>query len=151
MFSRKKYQSAICLLVELLLFFLAAAGWTLSRRGQQRSVWAPSYEAEHSTESQNQRGWNGPLEIIQSNPLLRQAPYSRLHAKASRQFLNVSREGIHNLSGQLVPVLCHSQSKEVISHVRMELSMFRFVPIAFCPVAGHHQKEPRPMHLAPSL
>jgi len=31
------------------------------------------------TESQNCRGWEGPLEIIGSNPLLKQVSYSRLH------------------------------------------------------------------------
>jgi len=31
------------------------------------------------TESQNSRGWMGPLEIIKSKPPAKQAPYSRLH------------------------------------------------------------------------
>ena len=41
------------------------------------------------------------------------------------------------LSGQLVPVLCNPKSKEVFPHARMELPMFKFVPIALCPVAGN--------------
>lgn len=45
-------------------------------------------------------------------PPLNQVLYSRLHRKASRWFLNTSRErDSSNQSGQLVPLLCHSQSK----------------------------------------
>ena len=45
------------------------------------------------TETQKYRGRKGPLEIIQSNPLLKQVPCSRLHGKASRWVLSISREG----------------------------------------------------------
>jgi len=57
----------------------------------------------------------------------------------SRKVLNMSREGdsITPL-GQPVPVLYHSQSKEVLPHVQMELLMLQFVPVAPCAVAGHH-------------
>ena len=48
------------------------------------------------------------------------------------------RRRLHNPSGQPVPVLCHPQSKKVLPHVPMELPMVQFVPIAPCPVAGHH-------------
>ena len=37
----------------------------------------------------------------------------------------LQRIKLHNTSGQPVPVLCHPHSKEVISHVHMELSMFQ--------------------------
>ena len=48
---------------------------------------------------------------------------------------------IHNLSGQPVPVLCHPQREEVLPHVQLELPLLQFVPVAPCPVAGHHCKE----------
>ena len=48
------------------------------------------------------------------------------------------RRRLHNLSGQPVPVLCHPQREEVLCHVQTELPMLQFVPIALCPVAGHH-------------
>jgi len=53
-------------------------------------------------------------------------------------FEYLQRRRIHSLPGQPVPVLCHSQSKDVLPHVQVELPMFQFVPIALCPVAGHH-------------
>lgn len=43
--------------------------------------------------SHNRRGWQGTLEISQSNPQLQQASYCRLHRKASEWFSNVSRKG----------------------------------------------------------
>jgi len=50
----------------------------------------------------------------------------------------LQRGRLHNLSGQPVTVLCHSQSKEVLPHVQVELLLLRIVPISPCPVAGHH-------------
>jgi len=60
--------------------------------------------------------------------------------QAAQDLLQVSleylqRRRLHNLSGQPVPVLCHPQREEVLPLVQMEL---QFVPIAPCPVAGHH-------------
>ena len=57
-------------------------------------------------------------------------------AQAGLEYLQ--RRGIHSLSGQPVPVLCFPQSKEVLPHVQMLLLMLQFVPVAPCPVAGHH-------------
>ena len=45
---------------------------------------------------------------------------------------------IHNLPGQPVPVLRHSQREEVLPDVQTELPVPQFVPIAPCPVTGHH-------------
>ena len=45
---------------------------------------------------------------------------------------------LHDLPGQHVPVLRHPQSEEVLPHVQTELRMLQFVPVAPCPVAGHH-------------
>jgi len=53
----------------------------------------------------------------------------------------LQRGRLHNLPGQPVPVLCHPQREEVLPHVQMELPVLQFVPIAPCPVAGHHWKE----------
>ena len=50
----------------------------------------------------------------------------------------LQRRRLHNLPGQPVPVLCHPQREEVLPHVQTELPMLQFVPIARCPVAGHH-------------
>ena len=50
----------------------------------------------------------------------------------------LQRRRIHNLPGQPVPGLRHPQREEVLPHVQMELPVLQFVPIAPCPVAGHH-------------
>ena len=50
----------------------------------------------------------------------------------------LQRRRLYNLSGQPVPVLCHPQSEEVLPHVQTELPMLQFMPIAPCPVTGHH-------------
>jgi len=45
---------------------------------------------------------------------------------------------LHNLSGQPVPGLGHPHSEETFPDVQMEPPVFQFVPIASCPVTGHH-------------
>ena len=46
----------------------------------------------------------------------------------------LQKRRLHYLSGQLVPVLCDSQSKDVLPHVCVKLA----VPLAPCPVPGYH-------------
>jgi len=58
------------------------------------------------------------------------------HARAGLEYLQ--RRRIHNLPGQPVPVLRHPQREKVLPHVQMELPVPQFVPIAPCPVTGHH-------------
>jgi len=99
--------------------------------------------------SQNHRVWKGALEIIQFL-ILKQVPYGRLHRKASRRFLNISREGDSTTSLDCLSQLSHSQRK-VVSHVQMEHPVFQFVPIASCAITGNHQKELGPILLAPAL
>lgn len=61
--------------------------------GRSRGILETMPEDHSITVSQSCRGWMGPLENIESNPLLKQVPYSRSHRKASRRVLNISREG----------------------------------------------------------
>ena len=58
----------------------------------------------------------------------------------------IQRRRLHNLPGKPVAGLCHPQREEVLPHVQMELPLLQFVPIAPCPVAGHHWKESGPSH-----
>ena len=58
---------------------------------------------------------------------------------------------LHNPSGQPLPLLHHPQSEEVLTHVQTELPLLQSVPIAPCPVAGHHCKESGPILLTPTL
>jgi len=44
-------------------------------------------------------------------------------------FEHLQRRRVHSTSGQIVPVLCHSQSEEVFPHVQMELPMLLFMPV----------------------
>ena len=53
----------------------------------------------------------------------------------------LQRRRLHNLPGQPVPGLRHPQREEVLPvlpHVQTELPLLQFVPIAPCPVTGHH-------------
>jgi len=50
----------------------------------------------------------------------------------------LQRRRLHNLPGQPVPVLRHTQREEVLPLVQTELPVLQFVPIAPCPVAEHH-------------
>ena len=57
-------------------------------------------------------GWKGPLEVILTNPLLKQdhlEPVAQDHGQTAFEYLQGGR--LHNLSGQLVPVLSHPHSK----------------------------------------
>ena len=63
----------------------------------------------------------------------------------------LQRRRLHNLPGQPVPVLHHPQSEEVLPHIQMELPVLQFVPIAPCPVTGHHWKELGTILLTPTL
>jgi len=58
---------------------------------------------------------------------------------------------LHNLPGQPVPALCHPHSKKVFPDSQREPPLFQFVPIASCPVTGHHWKEPDSMLFSPPL
>jgi len=94
------------------------------------------------TESQNHRMFRVGRDLCGSSsptPLLKQGHLQQ----AVEDFVQVGleylqRRRIHNLSGQPVPVLHHPQNEEDLPHVQLELPMLQFVPVAPCPVAGHH-------------
>jgi len=91
------------------------------------------------TESQNVRGWKGPLWVTQSNSLPKQGHLQQAAqdlVQAGLEYLQ--RRRLHSPSGQPVPGLHHPQREEVLPHVQLELPLLQFVPIAPCPVAGHH-------------
>ena len=50
----------------------------------------------------------------------------------------LQRRRLHSLPGQPVPGLRHPPREEVLPHVQTELPVPQFVPIAPCPVTGHH-------------
>jgi len=72
-------------------------------------------------------------------PLLKQGRLQKTAqdlVQAGLEYLQ--RRRLHSLSGQPVRVLRHPQSEEVLPQVQTELPMVQFVPIAPCPVTGHH-------------
>jgi len=74
-----------------------------------------------------------------STPLLKQGHLEQAAqdlVQAGLEYLQRSR--IHNLPGQPVAVLHHPQREEVLPHVQVELPLLQFVPVAPCPVTGHH-------------
>ena len=91
------------------------------------------------TESQHGRGWKGPLWVTQPNPLPKQGhPEQAAQHRGQAGLEYLQRRRLHNLHGQPGPGLCHPQSEEVLPHVQTELLVLQFVPIAPCPVTGHH-------------
>ena len=80
------------------------------------------------TESQNVGGWQGPLWITQSNPLLKQGHPERAaqdRVQAGLEYLQ--RRRLHNLPGLPVPGLRHPQREEVLE------TLFYFSPTPLCP------------------
>ena len=82
------------------------------------------------TESQNVRGWQGPLWVTQSNPLPKQGhPEQAAQHRIQAGLEYLQRRRLHNLPGQPVPGLCHPQREEVLPHVQLELPLLQSVPV----------------------
>ena len=95
-------------------------GGSIHERGRYNSEPGVSWLL---TESQNSRGWKGPLWVIQSNPLPKQG-----HPEQAAQDLvqpgleYLQRRRLHHLPGQPVPVLRQPQSEEALPRVQVELT-----------------------------
>ena len=72
-------------------------------------------------------------------PLPKKGHLEHFAQELVQEGLEYLQRRLHNLSGQPIPGLCQPQ-REVLPHVQMELPMLQFVPVAPCPVAGHHWK-----------
>jgi len=84
-------------------------------------------------------GLEGTLGIIQSNPLLKQGhPEQAAQDPVQAGLEYLQRRRLHSLPGQPWPGLRHPQREEVLPHVQLELPLLQFVPVAPCPVTGHH-------------
>jgi len=95
------------------------------------------------TESQNHRMFGTGKDLCGSSSPTALPKQSHLQQAAQDlvqeglEYLQRSR--LHKLPGQPVPLLRHPQREEVLRpHVQMELPVLQFVPVAPCPVAGHH-------------
>jgi len=62
--------------------------------------------------------------------------FAQDHVQIAFEYLQELR--LHNISGQLVPVLDYPHSEKLFSDVQREPLVFRFVPVASGRVPGHH-------------
>jgi len=75
------------------------------------------------TESQNGRGWKGPLWVTQPNPLPKQGhPEQAAEDLVQAGLEDLQRRRLHSLPGQPGPGLRHPQREEVLPHVQTEHS-----------------------------
>ena len=103
-------------------------------------------------ESQNCRGQKGPPEIIKSNtPTKTHSQQQVIQVGIQMNFVYSQRRRLHNPSGQPVPALRHSDSKDILPCVSMETPVFHFLLITPCSIAARHQKESAPTDLTPIL
>ena len=97
-------------------------------------------------------GLEGTSVGLQPNPLPKQGHPEQAAQHCIQVGLEyLQRRRLHSLPGQPGPGLRHPQREEVLPHVQVELPQLQFVPIAPCPIAGHHWKEFGPVLLTPTL
>mgnify|MGYP001852408091 CR=1 FL=1 len=86
------------------------------------------------TESQNQRGWKGPLLITESNSPAEAVPYSRLHRKMSRWVLNISRGDSTTSVGSFFQCSATPKVKKFFLMFRWNFLGFslRLLPLVLC-------------------
>jgi len=116
-----------------------ASPWKLLPEVKQETKSSKSSYGYRSN-SQNHKGWKGPLETIESNPPAKAGSLQQV-AQAGLQVdpEYLQTRSLHNLSGQAVPVHHHSGSKEALPCVTLELPVCQFLPVAACSVAARHK------------
>ena len=96
----------------------------------------------HSYRITERWGLEGTSVVTQPNPLPKQGHSeqgAQHHVQAGLEYLQ--RRRLHSLPGQPGPGLRHPQREEALPRVQLELPLLQFVPVAPCPVTGHHWKE----------
>lgn len=71
-------------------------------------------------------------------PLLKKAPYSRLHRKVFELFFSVAREEDSTIFLDSLPQCSVTLTVKKLCHVCIELPMLQFSLTAPCPVPAHH-------------
>ena len=103
------------------------------------------------TESQNHRMFRVGRNLCGSpspTPLPKQGHLQQAAQDLGQTgFEYLQRRRLHSLPGQPGPGLRHPQREEVLPPVQLELPLLQFVPVAPCPVTGHHWKESGPILL----
>ena len=72
-----------------------------------------------------------------------------VHDRVQMAFDHLQGWWHHNLSGEPVPVLSHSHSKNEFPDVQMRPPVFQFVPSVSGPITGHHWRKPSSILFAP--
>ena len=128
-------------------------GVAKDRRRRQRCKWCTNVRQWRLfTESKTHRIVGVGRDLCGPIPLPKQG-----HLEQATQdlvqagFEYLQRRRIRNLPGQPVPGLRHPQGEEVLPCVQLKLPVLQFVPIAPCPVTGHHWQEFGPILLTPTL
>ena len=99
------------------------------------------------TESQNVRGWQGPLWVTQPNPLPKQGhPEQAAQDLVQAGLEYLQRRRLHNLPGQPVPVLRHPQSEEIHRDHPCTRTLLPHPPI--CPTAEKQKRRTCPRGMA---
>jgi len=136
--------------------FLVVPGWVAPKGDRLRPV-PPSRQVLRPCEAISHRiaeclGLEGTSGVTQPNPLNKQGhPEQAAQHRVQPGLEYLQRRRLHSPSGQPGPGLCYPQREEVLPRVPLELPLLPFVPVAPCPVAGHHWKEPGPVLLTPTL
>jgi len=94
-------------------------------------------------------GWKGPLWVTQPNPLPKQGHPEQSAQHRGQGGWNISREGDSPTLWAAWARAPSPQREEVLPRLQLELPLPQFVPVAPCPVAGHHCKESGPILLTP--
>lgn len=80
----------------------------------------------------------GTLRSSGPSPLLKQGHLERVahdHIQAGFEYLQGKK--LHNPPGSVFQRSVPSQYR-IFLHIHVELTVFQFVPVASCPVTGHH-------------
>ena len=85
-------------------------------------------------------------------PCWEQVHQSKLHRSVPWKVLGISKDGIYTAClGSLFQCLTSSHSKKVLFYCKMKFPVFQFVPIASCPVTGHHWEESDSVFFSPPI
>ena len=142
-YSTTSYGPIIVSLYHLLLCILDKGSAFSNFFNSLCHIWMHQYAMFQTkvTESQNCRGWKGPQVIIESKPPAKAGSLEQITQVGIQTDLKYfRRRRLHNLSGQLVPVLHHPYYKEILLLACMKLPKFQAIDL--CPIASHHQEEP---------
>ena len=130
------------------VLFTASPEWSYRAKSYQEErlmlSWALPFCCWFQRKSQNHRMFRVGRDLCGSSSPTTLPKQGHLQ-QAAQDLVREGLEYLHrsrllNLPGQPVPVLCHPQSEEDLSHVQLELPLLRFVPFAAPAQSAWEQK-----------